>query len=168
MNRFSVSVGKEDLYFAAGHFIPFGGACEKLHGHNYRVGVTLLGGLNEMGYVYDFIALRRLVRELIAPLDHRMLLPTRSEHVEVREEDGEVTARCGDHRYTFPRSDVALLEAESTTAEHLAAHLVDEIVARLRADGTAENVESVEVEVEESPAQSASCSRALDGGGGSP
>lgn len=34
---FKVTVTKEDLVFAAAHFITFAGhRCETLHGHNYR------------------------------------------------------------------------------------------------------------------------------------
>jgi 6-pyruvoyltetrahydropterin/6-carboxytetrahydropterin synthase len=161
MERFRVTVGKDDLYFAAGHFIPFGGECESLHGHNYRIAVTLEGRKNEVGYVYDFIALRRAVKEVVAPLDHRMLLPTESPHVQVVEEEGEVTARCRGHRYLFPRSDVALLPVLNTTAELIAGWLAEALLGRLageRADG---NLERLVVEVEESPGQSGWCVREL-------
>ena len=45
--EFRVAVTKEDLVFAAAHFITLAGhRCESLHGHNYRVGVTLEGALD--------------------------------------------------------------------------------------------------------------------------
>ena len=40
--EFRVSVTKDYLVFASAHFITFAGhRCEGLHGHNYRVGVTI-------------------------------------------------------------------------------------------------------------------------------
>ena len=55
MSEYRVVVGKEVLVFAAAHFITFGdGGCESLHGHNYRVGVTLTGDLDRHSLVYDF------------------------------------------------------------------------------------------------------------------
>ena len=46
--EFSVSVAKDYLVFASAHFITFAGhRCEGLHGHNYRVRVTIDGALDE-------------------------------------------------------------------------------------------------------------------------
>ena len=45
MDEFKIAVSKENLLFAAGHFITYGdGACEMLHGHNYRVGLIKCKG----------------------------------------------------------------------------------------------------------------------------
>src|SRR5438309_3281381 len=44
--EFKVAITKEDLVFAAAHFITFAGhRCEKLHGHNYRASLVVEGGL---------------------------------------------------------------------------------------------------------------------------
>lgn len=44
--EFKVAVTKEDLVFASAHFITLAGhRCESLHGHNYRAGVVIEGGL---------------------------------------------------------------------------------------------------------------------------
>lgn len=156
MESFRIQVGKEGLSFAAAHFVAFQeGGCEPLHGHEYRVGVTLEGRPNEAGYLYDFVALERAVRELIAPLDHRVLLPARGDRVRVRAEGEEVTATCGERRYVFPASDVRLLPISNATAEALAAHLAAELAERLRGEGIAEALTRLEVEVEESPGHSA-------------
>jgi len=63
---FSVTVTKEDLVFAAAHFITLPGhRCEALHGHNYRAGVTLEGALDPQSwFVFDFVALKRLMKRL--------------------------------------------------------------------------------------------------------
>lgn len=156
MESFRIRVGKQGLSFAAAHFIAFeDGGCEPLHGHEFRVGVTLEGRPNRAGYVYDFVALERAVRELVAPLDHRVLLPARGDRVRVREEGEEVTVTCGGRRYVFPASDVRLLPVSNTTAEALAAHLAAELAARLHLEGMEEALTWLEVEVEESPGRSA-------------
>ena len=63
---FKVAVTKEDLVFAAAHFITLPGhRCEALHGHNYRAGVTVEGALDPEGwYVLDFTALKRAMKQL--------------------------------------------------------------------------------------------------------
>jgi 6-pyruvoyltetrahydropterin/6-carboxytetrahydropterin synthase len=75
--RYTVRVTKDHLVFSAGHFITYSGDhCERIHGHNYRVAVEVDGGLDENGYVVDFIALLEMSRGIVAELDHRMLCPT--------------------------------------------------------------------------------------------
>lgn len=42
-DEFEVFVGKEDFKFSCSHFVAFDGYRERLHGHNYSVGVRLTG-----------------------------------------------------------------------------------------------------------------------------
>src|SRR5437773_72605 len=58
--EFSVTVTKDYLVFASAHFITFAGhRCEGLHGHNYRVRVTIHGKLDEESwFVFDFVTLK--------------------------------------------------------------------------------------------------------------
>ena len=69
---FEVSV--EDS-FAAGHFLRnYQGKCEKPHGHNYKVRVTLAGEeLDKAGLLVDFKDLRDVMKQVIDRLDHQMI-----------------------------------------------------------------------------------------------
>lgn len=62
----------QDFSFEASHFlIPYHGKCEKLHGHSYRLRVTIDGELTANGLVLDFAILKRIVRRhVIDRLDH--------------------------------------------------------------------------------------------------
>lgn len=159
---FRVTVTKDYLVFSAGHFITYdaGGACEPLHGHNYRTSATLWGDVTDDAYVYDFIALKDAMRELVDELDHAMLLPSDNPEFELERREGEVEVRYEDRRYVFPERDVVVLPVPNTTAEMLADHLLSRLAGRLRADG-ADGVREAEVEVEESFGQSARARRAL-------
>lgn len=61
--------------FAAGHALRgYKGKCENVHGHNYRVRVTLEGErLNPIGLLYDFVDLKRLMKDIIEYWDHRFI-----------------------------------------------------------------------------------------------
>ena len=61
--------------FAAGHALrEYKGKCENVHGHNYRIQVTVEGErLNRIGLLVDFVELKRVVREVIARLDHQFI-----------------------------------------------------------------------------------------------
>jgi 6-pyruvoyltetrahydropterin/6-carboxytetrahydropterin synthase len=61
--------------FAAGHALRgYKGKCENVHGHNYRVQVTVEGReLDATGLLVDFVELKRLMREVVAILDHQFI-----------------------------------------------------------------------------------------------
>ena len=61
--------------FAAGHSLrEYKGKCENVHGHNYRVQVTVEGEkLNGIGLLVDFVDLKRAVRLVIEKLDHQFI-----------------------------------------------------------------------------------------------
>ncbi len=61
--------------FSAAHFLrDYPGACERPHGHNWRVEVCVRGErLNEIGILMDFKDLKRFLKEVLEDLDHRDL-----------------------------------------------------------------------------------------------
>lgn len=67
-------VSAEDT-FAAAHFLrDYEGSCERLHGHNYRVAVTVVGPrLNGSGLLMDFAELKKMIKDVAGRLDHRFL-----------------------------------------------------------------------------------------------
>jgi|SRR5215472_5355149 len=69
---FEVSVEQS---FAAGHALRnYHGKCENMHGHNYKVRITVAGErLDETGLLVDFIELKRLMEAAIEYLDHRFI-----------------------------------------------------------------------------------------------
>jgi 6-pyruvoyltetrahydropterin/6-carboxytetrahydropterin synthase len=64
-----------EAQFSAAHQLRgYKGKCEKLHGHNWRVQVTVSSDrLNEIDIVMDFHDLKRIVNEVISSLDHSFL-----------------------------------------------------------------------------------------------
>ncbi len=61
--------------FEAAHRLPWHpGRCRELHGHSYKLEVTVEGPLGEDGIVIDFSDLKEAVeREVLARYDHRYL-----------------------------------------------------------------------------------------------
>jgi 6-pyruvoyltetrahydropterin/6-carboxytetrahydropterin synthase len=61
--------------FSAAHQLRgYGGKCEKLHGHNWRVNIYVTADkLNEIGLAIDFHELKRIAEEILTPLDHSCL-----------------------------------------------------------------------------------------------
>ncbi|PMB05723.1 6-carboxytetrahydropterin synthase QueD [Fischerella thermalis CCMEE 5273] len=69
-----VAVTKSFTFDAAHHLHLYDGKCKSLHGHTYRLSITVSGYVDEIGIVLDFGELKRLFQEEIdARLDHRYL-----------------------------------------------------------------------------------------------
>jgi 6-pyruvoyltetrahydropterin/6-carboxytetrahydropterin synthase len=64
-----------DLEFDAAHALRgYQGKCENMHGHRYRVAVTIAASrLNDIGLAYDFTALKRQANEVLSRFDHTVL-----------------------------------------------------------------------------------------------
>ena len=61
--------------FEAAHQLPWHeGKCRNLHGHSYRLEVTVGGPIGPNGIVVDFADIKRVVqRDVIERFDHRYL-----------------------------------------------------------------------------------------------
>ena len=92
----------EESFAAAHQLREYRGACENLHGHNWRVRLTVSGDeLDRLGMLVDFGELKRLLREALLRFDHRFL------------------------------NDVTPFDRMNPTSENLARHLAETIAPRL-------------------------------------
>lgn len=125
-----IEISKEYLNFSAGHFTIFSAhERENLHGHNFRVRCALTARVGEGGMSFDYVVLKRVLRELCDALDERVLLPCDSPHLRIERIDGLVFAHFATERIPFLERDVLLLPVRNVTIEELAPLLL----ARLRA-----------------------------------
>ncbi|MFH0753868.1 MAG: 6-carboxytetrahydropterin synthase QueD [Candidatus Omnitrophota bacterium] len=61
--------------FSSAHFLrDYSGQCRNLHGHTWKVAVTVKGkSLNKIGVMADFVELKAHLKALMALLDHACL-----------------------------------------------------------------------------------------------
>jgi len=157
MSAYRIHVSRDNLMFAAGHFASYdGNQVEPLHGHNYRLGVTIEGPTEENAYVFNFVTLKRIMKRLVDELDHHMLLPRTNPLIEViPPDDGGVVVRTQGRWYRFPEEDVVILDLPNTTVEMIARHLCERLRQELAARGDASHITAVEIALEESFGQTA-------------
>ncbi len=64
-----------ESHFEAAHYLRgYGGKCENLHGHRYKVVVNVSKEtLNDIGLAYDFADLKRQLNEVLSKYDHKCL-----------------------------------------------------------------------------------------------
>jgi 6-pyruvoyltetrahydropterin/6-carboxytetrahydropterin synthase len=151
---FSIEVAKDYFNFASAHFLIFAdGEREPLHGHNYQVSVAMEGELDRAGVVLDFITFKPLVKRICDGLDHRTLIQTASDAIQVRERAEHVEVRYGKQRLILPRHDVILLPLANTSTELLAEHIAEQIRRQVRRKFPRTKIRFMEVGVEEARGQ---------------
>lgn len=70
----TVEVTKEFTFDSCHQLIDYDGACARLHGHTYKLQVTLRGRLDEQGMILDFNRLKDVVNtNILRDLDHHNL-----------------------------------------------------------------------------------------------
>jgi 6-pyruvoyltetrahydropterin/6-carboxytetrahydropterin synthase len=131
------------------------GGREPLHGHNYRVLVK--GEAPDLAddMVFDFLNIKPIVREVCDFLDHKLLIPKDNKFLKIYTEKKNYVIETPDESYfSIPMTDTLLLPIVNTSAERIAVYISEEIRKKVL---TKYNFAftSLEVEVEETPGQSA-------------
>ena len=64
-----------EQHFDAAHYLRgYKGKCENVHGHRFKVVVTISRqGLDEIDLAYDFVELKVKLREILGRFDHTLL-----------------------------------------------------------------------------------------------
>ena len=161
---FEVHVSKDTFKFNAAHFVAYPGFRERLHGHNYRVSVRLLGKrkIGPDGYVIDFGCVKNVVKKVCKDLNEHFLCPTLSNVIEITETNNEgeqesVKLQCEDGSFfIFPKRDCAMIPIVHATTEELAIYLWGRILHGLDADYLLQRgIHTMEVTCAESTGQDA-------------
>jgi 6-pyruvoyltetrahydropterin/6-carboxytetrahydropterin synthase len=65
---------RECTFAAAHQLLNYRGKCERLHGHNWKIGVCLIGPeLDNAGMLLDFHELDSMIKSAVLKFDHRNL-----------------------------------------------------------------------------------------------
>lgn len=76
-----------EYHFSAGHTLWLHiGKCNGLHGHNYRVEVTISGEFSKAGMVMDFDRVDRFARPIIDTFDHTFVINSQDNRVPAMKE----------------------------------------------------------------------------------
>ena len=64
-----------EQHFDAAHFLRgYGGKCEALHGHRFRVVIRVEASrVDDVGMAYDFVELKRHLSDILSRFDHTCL-----------------------------------------------------------------------------------------------
>lgn len=141
------------------HFpTAFEGYRERLHGHNYTVGVRVLGSkkISADGYVVDFGSIKKVTRKVCKELNEHFICPTLSDVLDISVANGSVTLVCQDgSTFVFPEGDCAMLPIVHATSEELGIYLWGRIVSGLEEFLLQRGIHTLEIIVNEAVGQQA-------------
>jgi dihydroneopterin triphosphate aldolase (PTPS-III) / 6-pyruvoyltetrahydropterin synthase len=157
---FEVYVSKDTFKFNAAHFVAFAGYRERLHGHNYLVGVRLLGQrlIGADGYLIDFGNVKAVTKAVCKRLNEHFLCPIHSDVLAITESEQSVRIECSvdGSVFVFPRQDCVMLPIVHATTEEIAIYLYAEILNGLNATYLLQRgIHTMEVTVAEAVGQEA-------------
>ncbi|MGH3873807.1 MAG: 6-pyruvoyl trahydropterin synthase family protein [Pseudonocardiaceae bacterium] len=146
-----VEIGRGEFGFSAAHSGLHDGEFEPLHGHTFQVTVRLSGIPADDGMLIDFGEVKAALREAIAPLRHRTMMPGHAPEVLITPENDTLSIVAGRKRYVLPAEDVVILPLVNTTTEALADYLLERALPYLYGY----RLTTVELKVSEAPDTSA-------------
>ncbi len=120
---YSIRVSHDKMSFSAAHFVLEAEGCERLHGHNYFVEISIEGPVDDLGMVMDFRELKRDAIGICQKMDHRFLIPGDSEVIHLTQEADSYKIAVSGKTYVLPMSDCVILPIRATTSEYLAEHI---------------------------------------------
>ena len=132
MRSVEVDLSKERMKFSAGHFTVFSPSeRENLHGHNFTVGAVFTTAVPEEGLACDYAVLKKHVQAICDRLDEKVLIATKSPHIAIAHEGGQVRIRFAGEEMILPARDVEELPISNVTIEELSMLFLGELMESL-------------------------------------
>ncbi|MCK4902709.1 MAG: 6-carboxytetrahydropterin synthase [Thermoplasmatales archaeon] len=143
---------KSNIRFSSAHIIPEYEKCGRLHGHTYAVHVKIYGKPDKKGIIMDFSLLKDILREVVSKLDHKLLVPEKSNVVKIEKQKDDVKISSLGKNYVFPLNDCIFLPIDSTSAENLSKYILERLI---KETSFPKNIEGIEIGVDEGYGQGA-------------
>lgn len=150
---------KSDILFSSAHIIPEYEKCGRLHGHSYAVHVKIAGKPDKKGIIMDFSLLKDTLKQIVSELDHRVLIPEKSDVVKIEKMKESVRITSLEKNYVFPLNDCIFLPINSTSAENLASYILKKFIEKI---SLPKHIEGIEIGVDEGYGQGARISKMFD------
>ena len=150
---------KSNIRFSSAHVIPEYEKCGRLHGHSYGVHIKIEGTPDSKGIIMDFSLVKDTLKEIVNELDHKILIPENSKSMKIQKDKVNIIVSLLEKRYAFPLNDCVFLSIESTSAENLAAFILESFVERIQLP---KNIKRIEIGVDEGFGQGARISKSIN------
>ena len=148
----TIEIAKEYLSFSAAHFTIFSAnRRENLHGHNFTVQSRASALLGDNGLIFDYALLKSEIKSLCDKLDEKLLLPSRSPHLDVQCTCNRVVVTFADETMTYLNRDILTIPVANVSVEELSNWFLEKLLAN--EEIAAITLEELEVRVSSGPGQ---------------
>jgi 6-pyruvoyl-tetrahydropterin synthase len=147
----TLEMARAEFGFYAAHIAVYRGEVEPLHGHTFHVTLRLSGELDTSGTVAEFSKVKPVMRDVVAPLRRRTLVPGQAPELQITSKNDTLWIDGGRRWYMLPAEDVTVLPLVNTTLEALAGYLLGQVLPQLQRAGLV----TAELEIAELPDTSA-------------
>ncbi len=161
--RTKIFVNKDEHKFSCAHMTIFADKSkERLHGHNFHVGVVIDLESADPLHMLDFARVKTVLSQICAELREHLLIARDSPCLRiVRRDASEIEMILCGKRYVLPADEVIELPMDNVVVENLAAYLWHRVRDALRDDLARSGARELEVTVTEGPGQGASFTSSL-------
>jgi len=141
----TIEISKDYLHFNYAHVtIILASEREDLHVYTFYVNAVIESHVYGNGMAFDYNIVKQCLKSACDHLDEKVLLPQRSPHLTLTEEDGYIVAVFGPERLPFLPRDVRTMPVRNITVEELAPWFLE----ALYKDETVANLDIVSLEVQ--------------------
>ena len=125
----TIEIAKQNLHFSAAHFTIFSATSrERLHGHNFRIAISITGEVDDNGLCFDYAIYKKILEDLCLNFDEYTLIAADSPHLKI------ITDQTFHHvehnQIVMPllKSDTILLPVLNVTIEELSHYLLGRLL----------------------------------------
>jgi 6-pyruvoyltetrahydropterin/6-carboxytetrahydropterin synthase len=126
--------------FDYSHFLPENDRCFPLHGHTSLVNLEINGKLLTTGMIVDFTEAKRILKETLSLLDHKLVTNRSNARLE---DNCRIAVSYKDFEFHLPLAQVFLLDREGTS-ESIALAIAEKVMGRMP-----QNVASIKLTITE-------------------
>jgi len=130
----TLKISKDRHKFSSSHFTIFSkDKAEALHGHNYYVSLEIQGeNLNDQELLIDVVEIKSALSKVLEAWDEKIILPKHSSHLKIEELSDSINIEYSSRKYSFPTSEVELLDLRNVTMESLAKLISDKLRSQIK------------------------------------
>lgn len=157
-SSYKICIDKQRFKFAAAHMTVFPNKTkENLHGHNYKVSLSIHVKKHNFEDLISFKDFKRCLEPICEKLDEKILIAQDNPYSVIRKEGKSLFLEVFTKKYMFPADEVELLPLQNITTEYLAEYIGHLYLEKLNTlDIKIQQIEAVETTVGESFGQQAS------------
>ena len=130
MNRLTtIEIHKQYLHFSVAHFTIFSATQrERLHGHNFRIAVSVTGEVDDNGLCFDYAIYKKILQELCSRFDEYTLIAQNSPHLDIRSDKQFHYVIHNGITMPLLKTDTILLPIRNVTIEEMSQYLLVEVL----------------------------------------